>query len=46
MDNHRALVITIDINGRECNCGKYGCLESYVSATGIRKTINQMTHTQ
>ena len=34
--------ITIDINGRECNCGKYGCLESYVSATGIRKTINHM----
>ena len=34
--------ITIDINGRECNCGKYGCLESYVSATGIRKTINEI----
>ena len=34
--------ITIDMNGRKCNCGKYGCLESYVSATGIGKTINQM----
>jgi glucokinase len=34
--------ITIEINGRKCNCGKYGCLESYVSATGISKTINQL----
>ena len=30
------------IKNWECNCGKYGCLESYVSATGIRKTINEM----
>ncbi len=34
--------ISIDFNGRKCNCGKNGCLESYVSAKGISKTINQM----
>jgi glucokinase len=25
-------------NGRQCNCGKKGCLETYVSANGIVKT--------
>lgn len=27
--------ITIDPLGRECNCGRLGCLERYASATGI-----------
>jgi len=26
-------------NGRLCGCGKKGCLETYASATGIRRTI-------
>jgi len=25
--------------GRECGCGKLGCLEAYVSATGIKRTV-------
>ena len=26
---------TIDIEGRRCNCGNYGCLEAYASGTAI-----------
>lgn len=26
-------------NGRSCNCGKKGCLETYVSAPGIKRTV-------
>lgn len=26
-------------NGRQCGCGKTGCLETYVSATGLKRTI-------
>ncbi len=26
-------------NGRECGCGRKGCLETYVSATGIKRTV-------
>ena len=29
-------------NGRLCGCGKYGCLETYVSATGIKNTVLKM----
>ena len=29
----------IEDEGRYCNCGNKGCLESYASASGIRKTI-------
>ena len=28
--------------GRECNCGKRGCLETYVSAPGLRRTAFQL----
>ena len=28
--------------GRECNCGNFGCLEAYVSATGISTTIRKL----
>tara|TARA_B100000073_G_scaffold185176_1_gene153189 strand:+ start:17880 stop:18833 length:954 start_codon:yes stop_codon:yes gene_type:complete len=31
--------ISIDYNGRICNCGNIGCLEAYVSASGIKKTV-------
>jgi glucokinase len=27
---------------RECGCGKKGCLETYVSATGIKRTVMKM----
>lgn len=27
-------------NGRKCSCGKNGCAEAYVSATGLLKTAN------
>lgn len=26
-------------SGRECGCGKKGCLETYVSATGLKRTM-------
>ncbi len=29
-------------NGRECGCGKRGCLETYVSATGIKRTVFEL----
>lgn len=29
----------VKIDGRICNCGKTGCFETYVSATGIKRTI-------
>lgn len=30
------------INARQCNCGLQGCLETYVSVTGIRRTIFEL----
>jgi glucokinase len=32
----------VDPNGRECGCGRKGCLETYASASGIRRTIIEM----
>ncbi|HDP75092.1 MAG TPA: ROK family protein [Bacteroidales bacterium] len=29
-------------NGRQCSCGKKGCLETYASATGLRRTAFKM----
>jgi len=28
--------------GRKCNCGNKGCLETYVSATGIKRTTSEL----
>ncbi len=30
--------LIIEKDGRHCNCGRQGCLETYVSATGIKRT--------
>lgn len=29
-------------NGRQCGCGRKGCLETYVSATGIKRTAFEL----
>lgn len=31
-----------DPNGRQCGCGKKGCLETYASATGIKRTVMEL----
>ncbi len=30
--------VMVEPNGRRCGCGKLGCLETYCSATGIKRT--------
>ena len=32
----------VNPNGRHCNCGRQGCLETYVSANGIRRTVLEL----
>lgn len=34
--------IIVVMNGRSCGCGRRGCLETYVSATGIRRTATEL----
>jgi glucokinase len=31
--------VNVKHRGRNCGCGKRGCLETYVSATGIKRTV-------
>jgi glucokinase len=31
--------VNVEVEGRTCGCGKKGCLETYVSATGIKRTL-------
>jgi glucokinase len=33
---------TVDPEGRDCACGKRGCLETYVSATGLCRTVAEL----
>jgi glucokinase len=33
---------TVDPHGRRCGCGRQGCLETYCSATGICRTIQEL----
>jgi glucokinase len=35
----------VDPSGRECGCGRKGCLEAYASATGIRRTVYELIAT-
>jgi glucokinase len=34
--------INVVKNGRKCGCGSQGCLETYVSATGIKRTVFEL----
>lgn len=34
--------MTANPQGRECGCGRRGCVETYVSATGIRRTAFEL----
>jgi glucokinase len=34
--------LTVNIDGRMCGCGRRGCLETYVSVTGIRRTVSKL----
>ncbi|MBO5188073.1 MAG: ROK family protein [Alistipes sp.] len=37
--------VIVERNGRECGCGRKGCLEAYVSATGIKRTAFELMST-
>ncbi len=32
----------VEENGRKCGCGNHGCLETYVSAPGIKRTVFEL----
>jgi glucokinase len=32
----------VDPDGRECGCGRRGCLEAYCSATGLCRTVHEL----
>lgn len=34
--------VRVKLNGRECGCGRRGCLETYVSATGLKRTVYKL----
>jgi glucokinase len=34
--------VSVDSRGRRCACGKRGCAETYVSASGVRRTVYEL----
>jgi glucokinase len=38
--------VIVEKEGRLCGCGRYGCLETYVSATGIVRTMQELLRTK
>jgi glucokinase len=34
--------VNVHEDGRQCGCGRKGCLETYVSATGIKRTVYEL----
>ncbi len=38
--------IIVERDGRDCGCGRKGCLETYVSATGVVRTATEMLATR
>jgi glucokinase len=34
--------VIVNPTGRDCGCGRQGCLETYVSATGIKRTVYKL----
>ncbi|MGF1586334.1 MAG: ROK family protein [Bacteroidales bacterium] len=34
--------VNVRENGRKCGCGNFGCLETYVSAPGIKRTVFEL----
>jgi glucokinase len=34
--------VNVRENGRKCGCGNHGCLETYVSAPGIKRTVFEL----
>lgn len=37
--------VCVERDGRQCGCGRRGCLEAYVSATGIKRTVFELMAT-
>ena len=37
--------VCVERDGRQCGCGRRGCLETYVSATGIKRTVFELMAT-
>lgn len=35
--------VCLHSNGRQCNCGRIGCVEQYISATGIISTAHEVS---